>query len=168
MSKKMVLSIVMNTAVAASMVVTGAYQYGQQKVEAALETFDAEQRHCLTQNIFFEARNQSEEGQKAVAWVTFNRMEHSKYPNTICDVVWQPRQFSWTHDGKADRPSNNVVEQRAWAKAQEVAAEALIEYVTNQTDPTKGSIMYHADYVKPYWAVQYAMVDQIDSHIFYK
>ena len=33
-----------------------------------------------------------------------NRVRSRAFPNTVCDVVWQPSQFSWTKDGRPDRP----------------------------------------------------------------
>ena len=51
---------------------------------------------CLALNIYHEARDESHDGQVAVAAVTLNRMQSASYPDTICGVVWQPHQFSWT------------------------------------------------------------------------
>ena len=57
--------------------------------------------HCLAKNIYFEAGNQPLAGRIAVAQVTINRRNHSMFPNTICEVVYQggetrnKSQFSW-------------------------------------------------------------------------
>jgi len=69
--------------------------------------------HCLALNIYHEARGETFEGKLAVAAVTLNRVRHKRFPDGVCEVVWQPRQFSWTHDGKTDRPYN----QKAWELA---------------------------------------------------
>jgi len=61
-----------------------------------------EQLYCGAQNIYHESRGESNLGQIAVAHVVRNRVESPKYPNTVCEVVWQPKQFSWTHDGRSD------------------------------------------------------------------
>ncbi len=61
---------------------------------------------ALACNIYFEARNESTEGMMAVVAVTMNRVASAKYPATVAEVVWQNKQFSWTHDGKMDRPKN--------------------------------------------------------------
>lgn len=143
-------------------------QRNNQITETLLSIFDKKERYCLTQNIFFEARGESEIGQEAVARVTLNRMTSEKYPDTICGVVWQNKQFSWTHDGKPDKPSQNVLEQKAWEKAEQISQKVLYDYITNQNDITDGAIMYHADYVNPYWTKSFTQVATIDSHIFYK
>ena len=64
---------------------------------------DPKQHECLAMNIYHESRGERLEGQIAVAQVTINRMEHTKWPSTICEVVYQPKQFSWTHLIKLQR-----------------------------------------------------------------
>ena len=39
---------------------------------------------CLTQAVYYEARNQSADGQRAVAQVVLNRVRHPSYPNSVC------------------------------------------------------------------------------------
>ena len=53
---------------------------------------------CLAQNIYFEARSESQAGMIAVAQVTMNRVKHPRYPNTVCEVV---KQGSYIHMGRA-------------------------------------------------------------------
>lgn len=125
---------------------------------------DYTQAKCLATNIYFEARGESKLGQKAVAWVTLNRVDDPNYPDTICDVVWDRKQFSWTHDGKSDVPKD----KDAWLQAQLTAIQVLIDQQLNNDDPTDGSTMFHAVTVKPYWRKQYEMTSRIDNHVFYR
>lgn len=53
---------------------------------------------CLAQNLFFEAHNEPVEGLQAVAATVFNRMALQGYPSTVCGVVYQKYQYSWTLD----------------------------------------------------------------------
>jgi len=85
-----------NALTLAGIVGVGAYQIQDARAEQIVNSISDEDRYCLQQNIFFEARNQSTLGQAAVAWVTLNRVESTRYPDTICEVVWQKSQFSWT------------------------------------------------------------------------
>ena len=78
---------------------------------------DKRELRCLAQNIYFEARGERQAGQLAVGLVTMNRVNSKRFPNTVCKVVWQKRQFSWTHDGKSDRPTD----MKAWKLAQKIA-----------------------------------------------
>ena len=118
---------------------------------------------CLAKNIYFEARNQSFIAQKAVAFVTLNRVEDDKYPDDICSVVWQDKQFSWTHDGKSDIPKN----LEAWAVAI-IAAQEVIRNYGSIHDPTRGAVMYHTVRARPYWRNYYTVTVIIEDHIFYK
>jgi N-acetylmuramoyl-L-alanine amidase len=132
------------------------------------------QLECIAQNIYHEARNESELGMRAVAWVTLNRVQSSAYPTTACDVVFQAKldgngnpiknkcQFSWFCDGKTDRISN----PEKWALSILVASDVMMNY-SKYPDPTGKAIMYHANYVKPAWASEYKRVVAIDAHIFY-
>lgn len=132
--------------------------------EKQYEFVDYTQAKCLATNIYFEARGESKLGQKAVAWVTLNRVEDPKYPDTICDVVWDNKQFSWTHDGKSDVPTD----KDAWLEAQLVAMQVLIDQQLDNDDPTEGSIMFHEASIKPYWRKEYEVTSRIDNHVFYK
>lgn len=163
-----VVAKILNIAVITSMVGIGAYSIQEAQAKTALAYISQQDRYCMQQNVYFEARNQSTLGQVAVAWVTLNRMESSTYPDTVCEVVWQRKQFSWTHDNKSDQPGSNAIEQRAWEDAGVVAEVVLLDWARARQSPIDQAVMYHADYVDPYWASSYDRVAKIDAHIFYK
>lgn len=120
------------------------------------------QQYCLAQNIYFEARGESRLGQEAVAWVTLNRVMDPDRPKTICAVVWEDGQFSWTNDGLKDTPPAG----EAWDAARAVAADVTANWNPDH-DPTEGSVMFHASNVKPGWRKNFSKVVRIDGHIFY-
>lgn len=121
---------------------------------------------CLAQNVYFEARGETSFGQLAVAMVTMNRVYSKKYPNSICGVVWQRRQFSWTHDGKSDSPRD----KKAWQKAKAVATHVYHNYKTLRElnlDYTKGALHYYAPrLVDPYWARHKELTLKTGGHVF--
>lgn len=124
---------------------------------------------CLSQNIYLEARSESINGQIAVAYTTLNRVDSTRYPNTICEVVWQHKQFSWTHDGKPDRPANNRIERRAWEQSQMLAILFIQTWeLIKHFDPTGGSMYYHNDTVEPVWTASMVQTTKIDNHTFYR
>jgi len=126
------------------------------------QAFTAEDAVCLAKNIYFEARNESLQGQMAVAIVTLNRVKDRRYPNTVCGVVYENKQFSWYSDGLSDRIKNHkAYEQIA------LLASAMIDTDTAVYDFTYGATHYHADYVSPYWAPHMIRRVKIDTHIFY-
>lgn len=76
---------------------------------------------CIALAVYFEARSEPIEHQQRVADVVLNRAEDARYPADACAVVWDPRQFSFTHDGKSDVPRDID----AWMTAQAVARDAI-------------------------------------------
>jgi spore germination cell wall hydrolase CwlJ-like protein len=137
---------------------------------------------CLAKNIYFEARSESIDSKRAIAWVTLNRVVSNKYPNTICDVVYQAKtsnwwkkyngsdvpvrnqcQFSWYCDGKPD----NIYDYIAYQNAESIAWYIIMVY-GREYDPTNKATHYHAYYVKPNWGKKEFKTAQIGSHLFYK
>ena len=123
---------------------------------------------CLAQAVYYEARSESEDGQRAVAQVVLNRVRHPAWPNSVCGVVYQGAlrpgggcQFTFTCDGAlAIRPSGG-----AWAEAQRIAAEAL---GGRTYAPIGLSTHYHTNAVFPSWAPQLVKTATIGAHIFYR
>ena len=158
-------------------------------IETYEESIDINQAHCLATNIYHEARGESYAGKVAVANVTMNRVKSSKFPNTMCEVVYQSQmrenwkgeevpkrnkcQFSWYCDGKSDdivlvTTDGNVIKERmiAWEMSQMVANQSIRG---NLIDITDGSTHYfNSELVNPHWATAYQQVVQIDSHSFLK
>ena len=144
-------------------------------VAIEIETEYQQQLSCLSLNIYHEARSESKLGQEAVGLVTMNRVYDARYPDTVCDVVYQSHvdskgrpkrnrcQFSWYCDGKSDKIHDIV----AYNEIEELSASILESYGIER-DITDGAVMYHASYVKPYWASSYERTSRVDSHIFYK
>ena len=143
---------------------------------------------CLAENIYFEARNQGTAGWMAVANVTINRRNDSRFPNTICDVVyesqmeesWKTRnldipdnlrkynpvknrcQFSWYCDGIPDEIYQKQLYREILAFSEAMLAKE------NILDITDGATHYHADYVLPSWARTKKKTTEIGDHIFYR
>lgn len=139
------------------------------------DTYTEEGINWLIKNVYFEARNQGVAGQLAVAQVTINRVNDSRFPNNIKDVVTQAYtysngfpirhkcQFSWYCDGKSDK----IKDWKSWHAIKRV----VTTYLNNQDviiDLTEGATFYHADYVNPDWAQTKIKTIEIEDHIFYK
>ncbi len=104
----------------------------------ASQSYEAEM-DCLARNIYFESRGEPLEGQYAVAYVTLNRVLDSRWPDTICEVVYEPNQFSWTTN--RDRP---IREHDAWVDAQTVARSSYAQYHMLGRDITDGAVYFNA------------------------
>jgi len=133
---------------------------------ASLPPENIEDVTCLAQNIWFEARGSSASDQLAVAHVVLNRVADPRYPDEVCEVIWQPKQFSWTHDGRSDRVRfDNRIDRRIWKELVQLSMEAMAGH---RPDPTGGATHYHAHYVQPGWAGRLDLLIRIDDHLYYR
>ena len=118
---------------------------------------------CLARNIYFEAGHEPAQGKVAVALVTLNRVNDSRFPKDICSVVKQKTkstcQFSWFC---SNPPMKN---NTAYDASLQVALWVYANYEILD-DITKGALYYHADYVNPRWKLEKTTI--IGRHIFYK
>lgn len=112
------------------------------------------EQQCLAEAIFHEARTETLHGQLAVAQVVLNRTKRLEFPDTICAVVYQPNQFSWTKQHlKHKLPTyyvalaNNIVQQG-------VAIEQF------------KATHFHNLTVKPLWRLK--RTQRIHNHQFYE
>ena len=118
-------------------------------------------KECLARNVFYEAGVEPKEGKVAVAQVTYNRLKEGKWGKTVCDVVYAKAQFSWTLSAKKKwaQPSGAL-----WAESKAAVNEFLRGIRIEQLDAV---LHYHADYVKPKWAVEDKAKVKVGQHIFY-
>ena len=187
-SKK--LGIALNAAIVASMVAVGFSAKAETLVMLADEevsiqqslTFNEEQFpeiNCMALNIYYETRGSSLADSYAVADVVLNRVEDTRYPNSICEVVYQGEkhasgqmkrnrcQFSWYCDGKSDVPRD----KEAWKRAQSIAWD-IVQW-DNYRGITEGATHYHAHYVNPRWnksrkGFSITRLGRIGTHIYYR
>ena len=122
---------------------------------------------CLANAIYYEAALEPELGQRAVAQVVLNRMNHPEFPKSVCGVVYQGWerqtgcQFSFTCDGSLLRGPMPDIYRRVEGYARQALAGHVVPEVGTST-------FYHADYVLPYWAPTLSKVHTIGRHIFYR
>ncbi len=139
-----------------------------------LEGFDdvpqrpAADLECLTYTLYFEARGESINGQRAVADVVLNRKASRQFPNTICGVTHQGGsnryqcQFTYLCDGIEE----TIREIKVYYEIGRLSSEILAS--GNRVDKTKGATHYHTVNVRPDWADSSKRTTRIGSHIFYK
>jgi hypothetical protein len=133
----------------------------------ALDNRSRSDMDCLTQAVYYEARGETESGQRAVAQVILNRVRHPAYPKTICNVVYQGAyhrtgcQFSFTCNGALGRR----VENWAWKRAEKIAADALSGHVMASVGT---STHFHTTQVNPSWSGRMDRIATVGSHVFYQ
>jgi spore germination cell wall hydrolase CwlJ-like protein len=112
---------------------------------------------CLAENIYHEARGEPFIGQLAVAQVTVNRFQSNRHGNSICAVVHQRKQFSWTT--KKPRVRDSVRWQTSYTMAQFVLLGAVM--------PNFLAHFYHTRAVNPKWNQDKHVIRIIGNHVFY-
>ncbi len=106
---------------------------------------------CLTCNAYREAGNDASIVE--VNRTVLARAESGKFPSSICAVIYQRAQFSWTVS-----PSTCTT-PAAWNKAKKAAEEAV----------KKGSnkkLNFYANYIYPSWARNCSGKQRVGTHIF--
>jgi len=138
---------------------------------------DQKQLKCLAENIYFEAKGESLNGQAAVARIVMNRITHG-FASTPCNVIHQFTyvtkineetldtyrvkmcQFSWVCEGKPKPNPNDPKYIKALDIAHDVLAYDAYEDVLPRT-----ALFFHNLTVDPLWP--YKQVAKIGNHIFY-
>ncbi len=118
--------------------------------------YTEEEFNLLCRLIEAEAKGESYQGKIAVANVVINRVKDSRFPNTITNVIYAPRQFSPVSNGAIyNTPSEDSVNAVTAALYGEVQPEA------------KDAIYFWAKYVKKSnWIWTRQLTGIIGNHCF--
>jgi hypothetical protein len=108
---------------------------------------------CMACNCQNEAAHRWDD-QISVSKVVMTRVQLREFPNTVCGVVKQYKQFSWFNSFRTRRP---------------VPANSACMKATTEALKFRGYFAdhYHADYVKPRWRRNMQAVAQVGVHIYY-
>ncbi|WP_282602721.1 cell wall hydrolase [Paracoccus sp. PARArs4] len=122
-------------------------------------SYSQQDLQCLAEALYHEARGEGRQGQAAVAEVILNRVDSRTFPSSVCGVINQPSQFSYTIGGA--KPIRN---KSAYLRAVDIAKAALSGAPRNLTG---GATYFHTPSVRPAWARRFQRTVQIGRHIFY-
>lgn len=114
------------------------------------------ERDCLARAVFFEARGEPLEGQLAVAQVILNRVASGRYAGTVCGVIAQPGQFSFSR-------FRTPADGRDWRVAKAIAAIAATAGWDNLAPRATA---FHAARIAASWSM--TRVGTIGNHVFYR
>jgi len=127
------------------------------------------QLSCLAKNIYREAGSEPFEGKVAVAQVVMNRVASGRFPDDICQTIYQKNvfyekvvcQFSWVCESNTGlRPVNSA----AYDQSMDVAKKVLLEGF--RLPDLKEAMYFHTDDLQVQW--KQTQVAHIGRHIFYK
>ena len=114
------------------------------------------QLECLSKAAYFESKGESDDGMLAVIHTTLNRVKDNRFPKTVCGVVYQKSQYSWT------KYNPKVKEQEQYARAERLAKEVV---AGKHKDNTQGALYFNSLHRKPSGTV---CTIRIGGHSFYK
>lgn len=139
--------------------------------QISAERLQEKEVQCLAKNIYYESRGEPKEGMVAVGIVTLNRVEHPKYPDTICEVVKQRTrsregktvcQFSWT----CKRLPHPAPHDPNWKESVQIAKTLLLGKYTEWQKKYDQAHHFHSARVSPGWRNR--VVARVGRHIFYR
>ena len=95
--------------------------------------------------------------------VIMNRASHpTKWPNTIREVVYQKRQFSYTHDGSLKK---GFTEKEQYTRIALLAHSVLNGGIDS---PVEQATHYHTKQISPpNWSKKLKSRGRIGDHLFY-
>ena len=124
------------------------------KEGSSASSYNNNDLYLLAKLVHSEARGESYTGQVAVAAVVLNRVDDSRFPNTIAGVIYQPWAFTAINDGQFALEPNNT--------AYQAARDAM-----NGWDPTYGAVYYYnPKTATSSWIRSTKTVTVIGQHIF--
>jgi N-acetylmuramoyl-L-alanine amidase len=91
-------------------------------------------------------------------------VHHPRYADNICDVVYQRRQFSWTHMRRDHTPR----ETDMWELALQIAEHLILGEL--DVIAAGATHFFNPNLVRriPSWAREYEVVGRIGNHVFYQ
>jgi spore germination cell wall hydrolase CwlJ-like protein len=145
--------------------------YRESMIKKAVIARDLKQLECLSDNIYHESKGEPYNGRVAVGFVTINRANDQSFPDNICEVVKQKEkktcQFSWYCQPSKKKHSKKPITKKLrdidYIKSMLVAEMVMTRKIQ---DPSKGSLYFHANYVKVKRKGKVVKA-KIGDHIFY-
>ncbi|WP_096199885.1 cell wall hydrolase [Bacillus sp. FJAT-45350] len=102
-----------------------------------------------------EAQTEPFEGKVAVANVVLNRVESDQFPDTVEEVIYQPRQFQPVANGQVNRP------------ADEESIEAVEAALTGMGEVSEDTLFfYNPDIATSRWLDSRETSNVIGQHVF--
>ncbi|MBD7913275.1 MULTISPECIES: cell wall hydrolase [Clostridium] len=145
----------------------GSENLDQNNIDKAVEVFNHGQKKLyITQSdidlmaklIYAESRGEPYEGKVAVASVVLNRVLSPKFPNTIKEVIYQPKAFSCVNNGHiAAHPDKNCY--------------AAVYDALRGSDPTNEALYYYNPSISTCSWMQHTEkkdTKSIGHHLFFK
>lgn len=128
-----------------------------------------QQYNCSLEAIWEESKGESLLGQRAVMSVIYYRTKAKGFPSSFCEIVHQPKQFSYRNSLPKGKPFKTTVKPRDYVRytqTQQIAFEAA----TGVFKPVLEDVLYYHNLsVKKdlKWNRKAKFVATIGNHKFY-
>ena len=115
---------------------------------------------CLREMLYHEARNTSYKEKLAILDVALNRYRSSAYPDRICEVIKQSKQFSYRNSvpySKNILPKfqeiSSELDKAAYIEISEIVQDRFKDgVISNNKVLPRNALFYHTKNIKkPYW-----------------
>lgn len=127
--------------------------------EISTEREDVEPRegHMLMKIAMAEAEGESVEGKALVMLVVLNRVFSDEFPDTVEEVIFQPRQFSVTEEGG-----------RYWNTEPDEGCYEALELVMQGWDESDGALYFESCNGSSWHSNNLEYLFQVGNHKFYR
>ncbi|MEC1446334.1 cell wall hydrolase [Bacillus haynesii] len=128
----------------------------EEEEEIEEETIDLthKEKDLLSRLVHAEAKGESFEGKVAVANVVLNRVEDSRFPDSVKSVIYQKNAFEPVLNGSIEK------------KADRESVEAVEEAVDQNIKETDALFFYNPDIASDDWIKTRKVVKRIGNHVF--
>lgn len=130
----------------------------EKEYESLIKSYDwsSDDAYLLTKIAMAEAENQDTEGKALVMLVVLNRAWSEEFPDSIEDVIFQPKQFSPVSNGRWERVEPD---QDCWK------ALSMIE---KGWDKSKGALYFESESASRWHRDNLSFLFKHGDHMFYK
>lgn len=129
----------------------------------AVSSVPYEDLQCMTDNIYFESQGEPILGQAMVGHSVLNRVKDKRWkPDTVCGIVYQRKQYSWTAEKKKpieDKKTYNLISDLAYT----LLANRDSEEATGVTNYLRCDWRGKVD-----WWKSMTFLGQVGDHCFYR
>lgn len=148
----------------------GLIQTVKQTKQVKSDHAQQEEKKCIAEALWYEARGEGLQGIKYVLSVIHNRKESKHYPGTYCNVIKQYKQFSYRNDFPKEKVLD--IAKKPVGASEEKVKGWVLELAENASKGLfkpllKPSVMhYHTNDVSPYWKHAFRTEVQHGKHVF--
>ena len=127
--------------------------------QSEMQNLSKQQLECLSLNAYHESKGESDKGMLAVIFTTLNRVKDNRFPKTVCGVVYQKSQHSWTkHNPK-------IKEKEQYERAKRLAQEVVDG---KHKDNTNRALYFVQVKINRNWLEKLTYTCTIGNHKFFK